>query len=75
MLTRCFPLVPSSLHTPAFRQVTGLTLRRYYRPEDIDQDRAYKAPSFYSVGGPHPWPAHPWPACGPCLAVRALLWR
>lgn len=30
-------------------KVGALTLRRYYRPEDIDRDKAYEAPSFYSV--------------------------
>lgn len=28
-----------------------LTVRRFYRPEDIDEDKAYEAPSFHAVSG------------------------
>ena len=32
-------------------KVTSLTLKRFYRPEDISKDLAYKSSSYHEVGG------------------------
>ena len=36
-------------------KVSALTVRRYYRPEDISREQAYKAASFYEVYASGGW--------------------
>ena len=32
-------------------KVTSLTLKRFYRPEDVSKELAYKSSSYHEVGG------------------------